>query len=177
MPEAAPTTAYLSVASNIDPERNILDALMFLSENVSITDLSTFYRTEALKRPKQPDYLNGVAAVRCFLAPRALSFDVLRPIEARLGRVRTDDRYAARTIDLDILLFGDMVLDEPGLCVPDPDITERVFLASALVELAPDLIFPNTGQILLDCFDREGAKALTPSTAFTKKLRTRFLNE
>ena len=177
MYEASPTAAYVSVASNIDPERNILRSLVLLSEWVAITGLSTFYRTAPLGRPEQADYLNGVVAVRCPLGLRALKFDVLRPIEAQLGRVRTDDPYAARTIDLDVLVFGEMVVEEADLRVPDPDIAERVFLAAALAEVAPDLRLPNTGRMLVDCFDPEEARALAPNAAFTEKLRARFRNE
>jgi 2-amino-4-hydroxy-6-hydroxymethyldihydropteridine diphosphokinase len=113
---------YVAVGSNIDPERNIPEALRRLAENVTVGATSRFYRTEPLGRPGQPPFLNGVVRVRTALDAEILKFKVLRGIEKALGRERTADTYAPRTIDLDILLFDTAMIERPGLRIPDPDI-------------------------------------------------------
>ncbi|HPO15699.1 MAG TPA: 2-amino-4-hydroxy-6-hydroxymethyldihydropteridine diphosphokinase [Candidatus Hydrogenedentes bacterium] len=168
-------TAYISVASNLEPERNILEALRRLAERCRIEAISEFYVTKALDRPDQPDYLNGVIRVAGEWTPRALKFEVLRPIETALGRVRTADKYAARTIDLDLVLFGTQVIREPDLVVPDPEVRTRVFLAAALLDIAPDLVMPDTGEALADVADSERAGTLLKAEAFTALLKERFL--
>ncbi len=167
--------AYISVAGNIDPERNILAALKALNAVAPVEAISTFYRTQALGRPEQPDYLNGVVAIRTGLAPRSLKFDVLRKIEAAHGRVRGADKYAARTIDLDILVHGEMRIDEEDLKIPDPDLCSRVFLAKALLELAPRITPPGWKVPLAQALDKTAAAALRPHATFTKLLGERLL--
>ena len=162
---------YLAVGGNIDPETSIPEALRRLSENVTITAISTFYETEAISRPRQPNYLNGVAAVACAYPLRALKFDVLRGIEQALGRTRNEDRYAARPIDLDILLYGDIVTNEPDMILPAPELRERAFLAVALHEVAPELVLPDTGEALADIVDRIRDVPLLPAREFTQRLK------
>lgn len=162
---------YVSVSANIDPERNIERALALLSESAPILAVSTFYESAAVDRPEQADYCNGVVEIDTQLRPRELKFDVLRRIEAELGRVRTDDRYASRPIDLDIVIYGSLVIDEADLIVPDPDIWTRAFLAVPLLELAPSLVLPSTGERLKDlsiCADTGQIRRCGP---LTKRLR------
>ncbi len=148
--------AFVSVGSNIDPEANVPAALRALLESVVVTGISTMHRSEPLRRPEgrggpdacatQEPFVNGVWRIETDLEPRSLKFGVLRGIEQRLGRVRTDDAYASRTIDLDVVLYGDLVIEEKGLVIPDPDILMRPFLAVPLVELEPDLQVPIGGE-------------------------------
>ncbi len=77
--------------------------------------------------------------------PAEIKYDLLRNIENSLGRLRTQDKYAARTIDLDLIVYGDLVLDADGIKLPDPEILERPFLAIPLFELAPDLVLAGYG--------------------------------
>ncbi len=140
--------AYVSVGSNIAPDANVPAALAALMDRAEVTGVSTMYRTAPLNRPEQDPFANGVWRISTDVEPRPLKFEVLRPIEQSLGRVRTDDAYAARTIDLDVLLYGDLVLDEDGLEIPDPDILRRPFLAVPLVELEPELCLPGSGVAL-----------------------------
>lgn len=140
--------AFIAVGSNIDPEANIAKALAHLSEQIEIRSVSTFYRVKPLARPEQPDFRNGVLKVDASGSPKSLKFDVLRPLEERLGRHRTEDKHAARTIDLDLILFGEVVLNEDYLTLPDPDIRERPFVAVPLLELAPQCTLPDTGEPL-----------------------------
>jgi 7,8-dihydro-6-hydroxymethylpterin-pyrophosphokinase len=93
-----------------------------------------------------------------------LKFEVLRRIEAALGRRRGPDKYAPRPIDLDLLLYGDSVVEEPDLVLPDPDLRTRPFLAAALQELAPGLIEPVAG------FPGE------PLAEFSRRLKERFIH-
>ncbi len=105
--------------------------------------MSTLRETEPWGPVEQPPFLNGAAAVETSLEPRAL-LDVLLEVERRLGRVR-DERWGPRTIDLDLLLYGDTVVDEPGLTVPHPRLRERAFALEPLLELDPDLVVPGQG--------------------------------
>lgn len=113
---------YISLGSNIAPETNILAALRLIAEPLPITGLSTLYRTPPLGRPDQPDFINGMVAVETDLPPPQIR-QYLREIEQQLGRVRTEDKYAARTIDLD--------LTDPA----DPEVLERPFVLVPLAEL------------------------------------------
>jgi dihydroneopterin aldolase/2-amino-4-hydroxy-6-hydroxymethyldihydropteridine diphosphokinase len=159
---------HISVAGNLDPEANLPRALELLRERAELTDLSTFYRTAAIGRPEQPAYLNGVARALFDGDARTLKFGVLRGIEAELGRVRGMDRYAARTVDLDLLLFGDDVVVDDGLAVPDPDLWRRPFLAACVLELEPDLVVPGTGLFLRELADMEAVARLEPAREFTR---------
>ena len=165
---------FVGIGSNIDPEENIACALERLSRQTAIEAVSTFYRTVPVGRPEQPPFLNGAARLRTTLDAGTLKSEVLRGIESALGRVRTADACAPRTIDLDILLFDSAIIEEPGLRVPDPGIRERPFVAVPLLELAPDLVLPDTGEKLsgLSCARRR--EGLIPADAFTESLRERL---
>ena len=162
------------MAGNLEPGKNLPWALDLLRERAELAAVSTFYRTAAIERPEQPDYLNGVAMVRFDGDARTLKFGVLRTIEDTLGRVRTADRYAARTIDLDLLLFGGEVVDGDGLVLPDPDLWHRPFLAAAVLELSPDLVVPGTRKPLRELADMEAVARLEPAREFTRAMLERL---
>ena len=162
---------FIGVGSNIEPERNITDALLRLSKHVDITGISSFYKTVPLLRESQNDYLNGVWQISTSIPPRELKFGVLRTIEKELHRNRGTDKYAPRTIDLDILLYGDMVIQEGDLTIPDPDICKRSFIAFPLSELNPDLILPDTRKQLIDMLSMLSKGNMIPDTTFTEGLR------
>lgn len=170
-----PVRVLVAVGSNIEPERNVPAALDMLSHQARLTGVSTFYRTASLGRPEQPSFLNGVVRIETRLSARALKFDVLRAIERRLGRVRTQDAFAPRPIDLDTALYGHEVIDEPDLRVPDPDIRERPFLAIPLLELEPDLVLSDTGEKLASLVRPEWASTMRPDAALTEFLRSNLL--
>lgn len=161
---------YLSVGANIAPEQNILRGLRLLARSMPLEGISTFYRTAAIDRPGQPDYLNGVVSLTTDLAPGRLR-DLLREIEHALGRVRTEDPYAARTLDLDILLFGDAEVQSDTLHIPDPEILERPFLAAGLLDLDPDLRLPGASVNLSEYIDPTAVAALETADAFTRELK------
>jgi len=168
-----PHIAYIALGSNEAPEQHIEAALDCLAEATALVALSTFYRTPAIGRPEQPHYLNGVAKIATDLAPRPLKFDVLRRIESDLGRRRSADKFAARPIDLDILLFDSLTMDEPDLVLPDPDLMQRPFLVAALLDCWPDAALPD-GTALRGHFAPDVMAALEPAQAFSAHLKQRF---
>jgi len=151
------TRAFVSVGSNIDPAANTEEAFRLLGRETRITNISTVYQTEAEGRPEQPPYYNCVVEIDTALPPRDLKLHVLRAIEEKLGRKRGNDKFAARTIDLDLILYDELVLAEEDLTLPDPDITRRPFLAIPVHELAPALVLPGSGVRIA-----EVARAMTP---------------
>ncbi len=166
--------AYISVGSNIEPEKNIPEALEKLKNYVRVKATSTFYRTVPIGRSEQSAFMNGVWQINAEQTARELKFDALRQIEAELGRVRTEDKYAARTIDLDIALYGDLVINEPDLRIPDPDIRQRPFVAVPLLELAPRLVLPDTGELLSSLDIVKVTQDMEPVYDFTESLRKRI---
>ncbi len=161
---------YVGVGSNLFAERNIRAALALLQGQVAVTGVSTFYRTSPLARPDQPAFANGVFAVAVDLAPRQLK-QLLCAVEVGLGRRRTADRHASRTIDLDLLILGDLVLDDARFRLPDPDIRVRPFVALPLLELAPDLVLPDTGEPLSQVAAGLSDTELAPHEPLTLALR------
>lgn len=139
---------FVGVGSNIDPEQNVVGALKLLGGKVAIVAVSTYYRTEPIGSP--PEYVNGVVEIRTEIEPSELKREVLRSVEQSFGRVRNSEKNSPRTIDLDLLLYGQRVVDEETLRLPDPDITERPFLFLPLFELAPELLLPGSGVKISD---------------------------
>jgi dihydroneopterin aldolase/2-amino-4-hydroxy-6-hydroxymethyldihydropteridine diphosphokinase len=162
--------AYVAVGSNIEPETNIVSALKLLRSEVEVTGISTFYRTRALNRPEQPDFLNGVLAIRTKIEPRELKYGVLRPIEEQLGRVRSEDKFAPRTIDLDIVLYGDRCVQDGDLHIPDPDI-RRSFVGIPVLELATEIILPDSGEALSSFFTKQDRQQLQAEVSFSQQLK------
>jgi 2-amino-4-hydroxy-6-hydroxymethyldihydropteridine diphosphokinase len=165
------------VGSNIDPEQNITQAMDRLQGYTHIKGVSTFYRTSPIGRPEQSAFLNGIFQSETDIAPRKLKFGILRHIEAELGRVRTEDKYAARTIDLDIALYGDRAINEDDLVIPDPDIRKRSFIAIPLMELNPSLILPDTGAAISSLDIVTEVKDLEGLYIFTESLRRKLKYE
>ena len=171
------TVVYIGVGSNIDPEENIARGLRLLAAEVTVTAVSTFFRTVPFDRPEQSSFYNGVVRIATDIPPADLKDRILRRIETRLKRRRTADKSAARTIDLDILLYGDRVITGDGLNVPDPLITRRPFLAVPLHELAPDLVLPDSGRALNEVVRAISAGDLTPLEDFSRALKKEVLHE
>ncbi|MFH1438611.1 MAG: 2-amino-4-hydroxy-6-hydroxymethyldihydropteridine diphosphokinase [Pseudomonadota bacterium] len=165
------TGAFVAIGSNIDPERNIPAALALLRREVELKAISTFYRTEPAGAPGTPGFFNGVVKIETGSEPRDLKLFVLRGIEKIMGRVRSADKYAPRTIDLDLLLYGARVISEEGLVIPDPDICTRAFVAAPLLELEPGLVLPDSGRRLEDVVKSLPAGSMVPLGRFTRTLR------
>jgi len=139
--------AFIALGSNIDPETNLPLAATRLSELGNPIAASTVYQNPAIADEPQPDYLNAAVLIETALNPLAIR-DKLREIEADLGRIRTEDKFASRTIDLDLCILGGRVLNHELLSLPDPDILKRAHLAVTLAELRPDFLHPLTGDSL-----------------------------
>jgi 2-amino-4-hydroxy-6-hydroxymethyldihydropteridine diphosphokinase len=167
--------AFIAIGSNIDPERNVLAALRLLRRRVRIVAVSTFYRTQAEGRPGDPDFINGVALIETELAPRALKLEVLREVEQALGRQRTADGSAPRTMDLDLLLYDNLEDDE--LRLPDADILRRPFVAFPLLELDPGLRLPRWQTGIREVAARLSAQGMTPLPEYTAAARAEARRE
>jgi len=142
----APDDAYVSIGTNLgDRDAHLALALRRLAElpDTELVAVSPVFETDPVGPPPQGPFLNAVARLRTRLAPRAL-LEALLAIEQEAGRVR-GERNAARTLDLDLLLHGDRVLEEPGLILPHPRLAERPFVLEPLAALAPDLVHPELG--------------------------------
>jgi len=169
--------AFIAVGSNIEPAENVRAAVRLLAARVRVEGISTVYQTEPLGRPEQESYYNCVVEVATDLGPRELKWSVLRPIEERLGRVRGEDRYAARTIDLDVIVYGEAAFEEEGLTLPDPEILRRPFLAVPLAELAPGLSLPGLGVTAEEAAERLPREGMRPLDGYTESLRREVVRE
>lgn len=138
---------FIELGSNIDPEQNLPRAVGELARLGQIRSVSNAYQNPAIASEPQPDFINAAVLVETDLPPLELR-ERLRSIEAKLGRVRSADKYAPRTIDLDICLYGSMILMHPLLTVPDQHIYQRPHLAVTLAECNPDFLHPQTGEPL-----------------------------
>jgi 2-amino-4-hydroxy-6-hydroxymethyldihydropteridine diphosphokinase len=161
--ERAPVIAYLGLGANLgDPSRQLADALDRLraAEEVEVSRVSTFYRNPPLGPQDQPWYVNAAARVRTRLGAEEL-LRLLQQVETMLGRVR-GERWGARCIDLDLLLYNGEVIFAPHLVVPHPEMHRRAFVLAPLAEIAPQAWHPvmhkSIGDLLaeLDPADRAG---------------------
>ena len=142
------TRAFVGVGANLgDREATIAEATRLLGRRngIRLLAVSALRETDPVGVVDQPRFLNGAALVETDLGPREL-LDALLAVEHELGRVR-DRRWGPRTIDLDLLVYGDLELDEPGLTVPHPRLHERRFALEPLAELDPQLLIPGRGHV------------------------------
>jgi 2-amino-4-hydroxy-6-hydroxymethyldihydropteridine diphosphokinase len=133
--------AHLCLGSNISPVENLREAIDRLRQNTRLLQLSTCWESAAIGSPG-PNFLNIGVLVATPLEAAALKEQVLAPIEKQLGRVRSADKYAPRTIDIDIILFDGQILD--------PEIWRRTYLALIVAELIPNLHHPSSGEALAE---------------------------
>ena len=142
-----PHTAFIGLGSNLEDPcsqlRRAFDDLAGLPDTRLVAH-SSLYRSAPLGFAEQPDFINAVAKIETALTPQAL-LQALLQIEHRHGRERTF-RNAPRTLDLDVLLYGDMQLHEHGLTIPHPQMHLRAFVLKPLLEIAPDVPIPGMGQ-------------------------------
>ncbi len=147
MSSSAPV--FLALGTNLgEREVNLAQALEELSSLTIISKVSSIYETPPWGVTDQPAFLNQVLAAETSLSPLEL-LKAVKDIEARMGRVASV-RYGPRLIDIDILLYGDTVLDTPALTLPHPRMSERAFVLVPLLEIAPDLALPGSGELLTD---------------------------
>ncbi|MDQ4029733.1 MAG: 2-amino-4-hydroxy-6-hydroxymethyldihydropteridine diphosphokinase [Actinomycetota bacterium] len=138
------TRAYVGLGANLgDRESTIRRAVELLPD---VAAVSTLRETDPVGYLDQPSFLNGVAALETELPPREL-LERLLDVERALGRTREGPRFGPRTIDLDLLLYGETEIDEPGLTLPHPRMHERRFVLEPLAELDPALVIPGRGPL------------------------------
>jgi 2-amino-4-hydroxy-6-hydroxymethyldihydropteridine diphosphokinase len=141
--------AYVGLGANLGKKEETLRqavALLAAADGVDVLAVSELRETDPVGVVDQPRFLNGAVAIETTLPPRELLDSLLR-IERELGRVRGEERWGPRTVDLDLLLYGDQIVDEPGLRVPHPRIHERRFALEPLAELDPELEIPGRGGV------------------------------
>jgi 2-amino-4-hydroxy-6-hydroxymethyldihydropteridine diphosphokinase len=136
------------LGSNLgNPTQTVEDAIEALAalRGSLLKAISSLFRTAPVGLSKQPDFINAVVALDTRLGPREL-LDELFAVEARFGRQRSM-KNAPRTLDLDLLLYGDTIMDDPALTLPHPRMHERAFVLAPLAEIAPDLVIPGRGPV------------------------------
>ncbi|MBF9018605.1 MULTISPECIES: 2-amino-4-hydroxy-6-hydroxymethyldihydropteridine diphosphokinase [unclassified Oceanispirochaeta] len=162
---------YIGVGSNIEPEKNIICALkILLARNFRFSMISTHYRTEALGHKDNPSYINGIWKIDIPESDSGLDYEtlnrILKETEQSCGRIRTTDRWASRTIDLDILLMKSYISEE---------ILERDFIYIPLLEIDSELELPGYGR-LKELVDQNKIFDMNPLSVFTESLR-RMIDE
>jgi 2-amino-4-hydroxy-6-hydroxymethyldihydropteridine diphosphokinase len=143
------TTAYVGVGANLGDRRATIERALELLEavaGVEVLAVSSLRETDPVGLEDQPRFLNGAVAVETAL-PAGELLGVLLAVERQLGRTRDGPRFGARTIDLDLLVYGEAEVDDPGLTVPHPRLHERRFALEPLAELAPGLVVPGRGAV------------------------------
>ena len=143
------TRAYVGLGANLgDREQTLREAVDALAaeDGIELVAVSTLRETDPVGVGEQPRFLNGAVALDTTLSAREL-LDRLLAAEQRFGRVRITGEHGPRTLDLDLLLHGDEVIDEPGLTLPHPRLHERRFVLEPLAELAPGLVVPGLGDV------------------------------
>lgn len=166
---------YIGVGSNIEPEKNIISALkILLDRNLRFSMISTHYRTDALRHKENPSYINGIWKIdipeSSSESDLGLDYEtlnrILKETEQSCGRIRTSDKWASRTIDLDIILMKNYISEE---------ILKRAFIYIPLLEIDSELKLPGYGR-LKELVDQDRIFKMNPLSVFTESLR-RMIDE
>ncbi len=142
--------AHVGLGANLgEREETLRRALELIAQTAGteVVAVSSFRETDPVGHLDQPRFLNAAAELETSLTPRGL-LEALLALERELGRTREGPRFGPRTVDLDLLLYGAVLLDEPGLTLPHPRLHERRFALEPLVELDPELVVPGRGRVV-----------------------------
>lgn len=153
------TRAVISLGSNVDKEKNMARAVALIRERCRLLVVSPVYETLPMGLRDQGNFFNAAVLVETERTPDELKEEVLDWLEERLGRVRQADKNAPRTIDADLTLYGDAVVEYRGHHVPDPDLLRFAHVAVPVADLLPDAVHPETGERLADLAERLAARA------------------
>ena len=158
-----PVPVYLGLGSNLGDRRsNLLKALQLLGERITLERLSSLYETRPVGYEEQPLFLNAVCRAAAEIGPFQL-LSIIKGIEVALGRAPSFAN-APRPIDVDILFYGDLIIESPQLVVPHPRLEERAFVLIPLAEIGPDLVHPTSGRSISDLASgvrgREGVRKI-----------------
>lgn len=140
----------VALGSNIEPGLNLARAASVLAGRIEVLATSPVYESAPVGAPGTPAFLNAILRVHSRLGPRTLKFEILRAVETELGRRRSADRNAPRTLDLDLVLFGARVESAYDLTLPDPDLARFPHIAVPAADVAPEVRHPVTGQTLAE---------------------------
>lgn len=140
----------MSLGSNIEPEEHLPRACCLLAMQIEVLAVSRVFETAPVGIRGRTQFLNAAIEVCCDATARELKYEILRPVERQLGRRRTADRNAPRTIDVDISLIGQRVIEDrsAGILIPDPEILTRAHVSVPLADVAPERLHPITGELL-----------------------------
>ncbi len=164
MQTCEPKPCAIALGSNLGDCLGILTAalqVLAVTPGIRVQAVSSWYQTKPVSPIPQPDYLNGCALLQVQLPPQQV-LKILLATEAKFGRVRRE-RWGARSIDLDLLLYDDLILDSPQLQLPHPRMNERAFVLVPLAEIAPQWIEPVSGKAiaqLLQAVDCSGVRKI-----------------
>ena len=172
MKRQALNRGYILLGSNIDREKNYLEALRRLARLGMIAAVSSVYETSPIGGREGDDFYNGAVLLETDLSARDLKRALLE-IEAEMGRIRSPDRNSPRTMDLDLVLYNRDRIDDGDLKIPDPLILKRPFLAMTLAELDPEYIPPTDGRTLAEIARslRGNATGMRLEPAMTARVR------
>jgi 2-amino-4-hydroxy-6-hydroxymethyldihydropteridine diphosphokinase len=148
MTSSPPIAVYVAAGSNLDPERNLAKALELLAARFGPLRVSKAYRNAAVGF-EGPDFINLVVGFQTREPVRAV-LETLRSIEEQCGRPRSAPKWASRTMDLDILLYGDLVSDQPDLRIPRPGLLTRAFMLGPMAEIAGEVVHPTAHRRISD---------------------------
>lgn len=144
-------TVYLGLGSNVGHrEEQLQQAIDEIAsiEGIDLDQVSTFIETEAVTKMKHPDFINAAISIRTILTPREL-LDLFQELERKMGR-KSKGNLDPRTLDIDILFYGNDIVLEDDLIIPHPLVHERLFVLTPLAEIAPDFVHPLIGEKIID---------------------------